>query len=333
VAWRRQWAKVLLGIGVSLGLLAYLLGSVDVRQVAHHLGRTHWGYLGVSAGLGVFAVWVRARRWRYLFPPDASPSHLFSAVMIGYMANNVLPFRAGELVRGYMAARHGRQGFWTAIATLVVERVLDALAVVVILAGLVLAIAVPDELKWAALLFLSLDLAAMAVLTALALTPAHCRAWVTFLLGRWPRLLARVLEIVKTFTLGLEGIRAPAHLLPILGWSVGLWGAYALAAWTALAAAQLSLSLTAAWAVVAFVGLGVSLPSAPGFVGVVQAAIVVALALFGVPRAEALSFSFLYHASQFIPITVFGWILLLLAQVSLSQLTREAIPEAEAHRV
>ena len=59
----------------------------------------------------------------------------------------------------------------------------------------------------------------------------------------------------------------------------------------------------------------------------------VALALFGVPRAEALSFSFLYHASQFIPITVFGWILLLLAQVSLSQLTREAIPEAEAHRV
>lgn len=327
---RRQWAKILLGIAVSLGLLFYLLASVDLRQVGQHLGRTHWGYLAVSVGLSLFAVWVRARRWRYLFPPNASPSHLFSAVMIGYMANNVLPLRAGELVRGYLAARRGSHGFWTAIATLVVERVLDALAVVVILAGLVLAIPVPDQLKWAALLFLSLDLAAMAVLTALALAPDRFRAATGVLVGRWPRLLAKALAILDTFALGLHGIRVPAHLLPILGWSVGLWVLYALSAWTALAAAQLALSLTAAWAVVAFVGLGISLPSAPGFVGVIQAAIVLALALFGVPRAEALSFSFLYHASQYIPITLFGWILLMLEQVSLFQLTQQGIPEASA---
>jgi len=68
-------------------------------------------------------------------------------------------------------------------------------------------------------------------------------------------------------------------------------------------AVALNPKLTAAWAVVAFVGLGISLPSAPGFVGVFQAAIVLALALFGVPRAEALSFSLLYHASQYVPIT------------------------------
>mgnify|MGYP001587289345 FL=1 len=105
---------------------------------------------------------------------------------------------------------------------------------------------------------------------------------------------------------------------------------YALTTWTALAAAQLALSLTAAWAVVAFVGLGMSLPSAPGFVGVIQAAVVLALALFDVPRAEALSFSFLYHAIQFIPLTLLGWLLLLGEQVSLFQITREAIPEAQA---
>ncbi len=326
----RQWAKTLLGIAISLGLLVYLLSSVDLRQVGHHLGRIHWGYLALSVGLAIFAVWVRAWRWRYLFPPGASPSHLFSAVMIGYMVNSLLPLRAGELVRGCMATRHGGHGFWTAIATLVVERVLDVLAVVVILAGLVLAIRVPGELKWATFLALSLDLAAMAVLTLLALTPEHFRSGATFLLKRWPRLLAHTLAILKTFTLGLEGIRTPAHLLPILGWSIGLWLVYALSAWAALAAAQFSLPLAAAWAVVAFVGLGVSLPSAPGFVGVVQAAIVLALALFGVPRAEALSFSLLYHVSQFTPIILFGWILLLLEGVSLSQLTREAIPEAEA---
>ncbi len=330
MASRRQWAKVLLGTAVSLGLLAYLLASVELRQVGHHLARTHWGYLALSVGLTVFAVWVRARRWRYLFPPAASPTHLFSAVMIGYMANNILPLRAGELVRGYIAARRSGQGFWTALATVVVERVLDALAVVSILAGLVVAVPVPYELKWAAVLFLSLDLAAMAALAVLMLAPERFRVAIAFGLGRWPHLSARTLAILGTFTLGLQGIRTRAHLLPILGWSVGLWVVYALTTWTALAAAQLALSLTAAWAVVAFVGLGMSLPSAPGFVGVIQAAVVLALALFDVPRAEALSFSFLYHAIQFIPITLLGWLLLLGEQVSLVQITREAIPEAQA---
>ncbi|MBI4609328.1 MAG: flippase-like domain-containing protein [Candidatus Rokubacteria bacterium] len=326
----RHWAKVLLGVAVSAGLLAYLLASVDLRQVGHHLARTQWSYLALSVALGLLAAWARARRWRYLFPPDAAPSRLFSAVMIGYLGNNVLPLRAGELVRGYLAARHSGQGFWTAIATLVVERVLDALAVVLILAWLVLMIPVPDELKWGALVFLSLDLAAMAALTALVVVPEGFRALVSVLIGRWPRLLAKALAILETFTLGLRGIRTPSHLLPILLWSVGLWVLYALATWSALAAAQLLLSLTAAWAVVAFVGLGMSLPSAPGFVGVIQAAVVLALTLFDVPRAEALSFSFLYHASQLIPVTLVGWLLLMLEHASLLQLTRQAIPETDA---
>ena len=330
MAARRQWAKVLLGTAVSLGLLAYLLASVELSQVGYHLGRTSWGYLALSVGISIFAVWVRARRWRYLFPPAASPSHLFSAVMIGYMANNILPLRAGELVRGYIAARRSGQGFWTAIATLVVERVLDALAVVVILAGLVLTVPVPSELKWATILFLSLDLVAMAALATLTVAPERFRGAIAFVLGRWPHLSAKALAILGTFTLGLQGIRTRAHLLPILGWSVGLWVLYALSTWAALAAAQLPLSLTAAWAVVAFVGLGMSLPSAPGFVGVIQAAVVLALALFGVPRAEALSFSFLYHAIQFVPITLLGWLLLLREQVSLFRITREAIPEVQA---
>ncbi len=318
---RRHLGKILVGGGVSLGLLAYLLWSVDLSQVGAHLARTSWGYLAISVGFAIFAVWVRAWRWRYLFPPGTHPSHLFSAVMIGYMANNVLPLRAGEIVRGYVVAKRGRQRFWTAIATLVVERVLDALAVVIILAVLVLVIAVPRELKWGAVAFLSLDVAAMGALGAAALAPARCRRAVTRLFGSWPNVEARLLRIFETFLVGLEGIRTGSHILPILIGSVALWVVYVLVTWTAMAAAHLPLSLTAAWTVIAFVGLGVSLPSAPGFVGVFQAATVVALALFGVPREEALSFSFLFHASQYVPITLIGWILLLVEQISLSQAT------------
>ena len=88
------------------------------------------------------------------------------------------------------------------------------------------------------------------------------------------------------------------------------------------AAAHLDLPLAASWAVLAFMGLGVSLPSSPGFVGVIQAATVLALALFSVPRTEALSFSLIFHAAQYFPVTLFGLVLLLVEQVSLAEAAR-----------
>jgi hypothetical protein len=95
-------------------------------------------------------------------------------------------------------------------------------------------------------------------------------------------------------------------------------------------AAHLDLPLVASWVVLAFLGLGVSLPSSPGFVGVVQAAIVLALALFAVPRAEALSFSLLFHASQFLPITAAGLVCLLLEHVSLTDAARAVSQDASS---
>jgi uncharacterized protein (TIRG00374 family) len=329
---RRPWAKALFGIAVSAGLLGYLLWGVDLRQMGDHLARTHWGHLGLSSALALFAVWVRAVRWGYLFPPGGRPSHLFSATMIGYMANNVLPLRAGEIVRAYVVTRRGAESVWTSLATLVVERLLDALSLVLVLAGLILAISVPRELQWAALGFLAIDLAAMGALVAVAVAPARGRALIARFAGRWPAIERKLAHVFETFVRGLVGVWTPRHGLPILVLSVLLWVVYALAVWIGLRAAQLPLPLTAAWAVLAFVALGVSLPSAPGFVGVFQVATVLALALFEVPRAEALSFSLIFHASQFVPITLAGWVFLIVEQVSLLQVTRDGVPEPEERR-
>jgi hypothetical protein len=122
---------------------------------------------------------------------------------------------------------------------------------------------------------------------------------------------------------GLRGVRTRRHLFPITLSSLGIWLVLGIAVWTALLAAHVDVPLAASWAVLAFMGLGVSLPSSPGFVGVIQAATVLALALFSVPHTEALSFSILFHASQYVPVTLFGLVLLLWEQVSLSE-AREA---------
>jgi uncharacterized protein (TIRG00374 family) len=142
------------------------------------------------------------------------------------------------------------------------------------------------------------------------------------LFHRWPGLERWLLDALGTMSEGLRGVRARRHLLPIAAASVGIWLVLALAVWTALHAAHLDLPLAASWAVLAFMGLGVSLPSSPGFVGVIQAATVLALALFSVPRTEALSFSLIFHAAQYFPVTLFGLVLLLVEQVSLAEAAR-----------
>ena len=98
----------------------------------------------------------------------------------------------------------------------------------------------------------------------------------------------------------------------------------ALSVWAAFQSARLDLPLVAAWTVLAFLGLGVSLPSTPGFLGVVQAATVEALRLFAVPQDVALSVSILLHVAQFVPVTLVGLILLPVEHISLSEATGAA---------
>jgi len=317
------------GGAVSVGLVVWLLRSVDLPELGRQLAATQWWWVVPAVAVGPLGLWARALRWRYLFPPDSEPPGLVPANMIGYMANNILPLRAGELVRVYVAARHLRaergmtaeQSLWLAGATVVVERVLDSLSLVLIMAVLVFVIPVPPALEYAAAVILALDAVAAAVLVALAVAPGPTRAVLTRLTRRWPRLARRAERGLDMVLLGLTGIRARAHRLPLAAWTVLIWALGAVGAWSLLRAVHLDLTLIAGWTVLAFVGFGISIPSAPGYVGVWHAAAVLALAIFGVSQAVALGYAVLYHASQFVPITLLGWIFLLREHVSLGEAT------------
>ena len=88
-----------------MALFVYLLRSVDLPELARQLAATQWWWVVPAVAVGPLGIWARAIRWRYLFPPGSKPPGLLAANMIGYMVNNVLPLRAGELVRVYVAAR------------------------------------------------------------------------------------------------------------------------------------------------------------------------------------------------------------------------------------
>ncbi|HET7341494.1 MAG TPA: lysylphosphatidylglycerol synthase transmembrane domain-containing protein [Methylomirabilota bacterium] len=317
------------GLALSVALIAWLLRSVNLPELGRQLALTDWPWVLPAAAVAPLGVWARAIRWRYLYPPGLRPPGLVAANMIGYMANNILPLRAGELVRVYVAARRYRverrapmsTGFWLAAATILVERVLDGVALVLILAVLVLLIPVPATFKWAAVVMLAIDVVTTAVLVALAVAPQPCQRVVARLTRRRPALAARAARAVDVMLQGLDGVRAPSHLLPILAWTLVIWATAALSAWALLRAVHLDLPVIAGWTVLTFVGFGISLPSAPGYVGVWHAANVLALAIFGVSQTQALGYAVLYHASQYVTITLTGWLFLLREHVSLGEAT------------
>src|SRR5207302_1697347 len=189
-----QRLRVGIGIAISAALVAYLLASVDLRELGRQLLATNWAWVTLAVVAGLAGVLARARRWRWLFPPGPEPPGIVAATMIGYMANNVLPLRAGEVVRIYVLARKlresgpmtGTQSFWLVTATLVVERVLDSLAIVSILAMLVLVIPLPRVIEWAAGVLLVIDVVGVSVLVAIVRAPEASRRLLLRLTGRWP---------------------------------------------------------------------------------------------------------------------------------------------------
>ena len=290
---------------------------MDRERLLSQLLRTDWWWFGLAMLLAPAGLLARACRWRYLFPPRSELPGLVPAMMIGYMVNNVLQLRAGEIVRVYVEARRGSARFWTAAATLIVERVLDSLCLVLILGVLVFMVEVPRIIEWAAMIILAVDVVGISLLVALTTAPAWCRGVLERMTGRWPGLRDRALRGFAMFLDGVDGIRTRSHALPLIGWTVIVWVIAAAAAWASLRATHLTLPWLAGWVVLAFVGLGISVPSAPGYVGVFHAAAVLATRVFGVSETDGFGFGIVYHASAFIPVTLVGWIYLMREQMTL----------------
>ena len=321
--------KVVVALGISLALLVYLARSVDFQELSAQLARTHWGWVAAAVAAGLGGLFCRAARWRYLFAPDARPPALVPAMMIGYMANNLLPLRAGEFVRVYVVARRWQHGFWTALATLIVERVLDSLALVLILGVLVLLIPVPALFRNAALVVLAIDVAGVLVLGWLAFYPDAGRRVIGRLSRRWP-VVERVGRVYERFVRGLDGIRSVSNVGPLIAWTAIVWIMPALAAWTTLRAVDLHLPFLAGWVVLAFVGLGISIPSAPGYIGIFHFAAAKAVEMFGLSASAAVAFAIVLHATQFVPVTVVGWLFLVREGLSLGEATHARPPASDA---
>jgi uncharacterized protein (TIRG00374 family) len=312
--------QTILGIAVSALLLFLAARNVELGAVLPLLGQANYFFLALAGAAALIAVWLRAWRWRYLIPDSRTmkTANLFSATMIGFMGNNLLPLRIGDFARAYIAARKERTTASAILATVVLERLLDVFAILAMLGVIFFHMPLPSWIANSFFIMLAIGGAAWIMLLFMQRLSAAIVGWLCGLLPS--RYQNRLREFVAAFFNGLAAMRDRRNLAIALLLSIPIWTTYALGTYAALKACAIDAPFAASWVVLAFVGIGVSLPSAPGFVGTFQFFTVAALALFAVEQQQAFGFSLLHHLAQYIPVTLYGWILLVKEQMSLGDL-------------
>lgn len=312
--------QTLIGIAVSALLLFLAARNVRLEEIVPLLRQANFFYLALAGLCAVAAVWLRAWRWRYLIPNSQSVriGNLFTATMIGFMGNNLLPLRIGDLARAYIAAKKENLPASAILATVVVERLLDVFAILTMLSVIFFHMPLPRWIANGFLLMLALGAFAWVVLLSMNRLGAAIGRWLTSLLPERHR--SGVGAFIESFFAGLAAMRSKKNLTIATLLSVPIWTTYALGTYATLQACAVNVPFSASWVVLAFIGIGVSLPSAPGFVGTFQFFTVAALALFSVDQQTAFGYSLLHHLAQYIPVTLFGWILLIKEQMSLGDL-------------
>lgn len=306
---RSRALRLLSGFALS-GLFLYLaLRDVAWDQVGEALAGTDWRYATLSALAGLVGVGLRGVRWGAMLRPiqHVPLATLTLATFIGSLANNVLPARGGDLARAFVLARRVDFPLMEALAAVVYARVLDVFAALAILALAMLQPVVPVWTRGVGLTLLLANSSLLVILWLAARHPSHAQralAWVGRALPRWigSKVEVRAAALVRGFAASMSR----DAFAPVVLSSVALLVVSVGAVYLCLPAVAIEPEVGHAVLTTALVSVASMIPAAPGNLGTIQFACVVGLTAHGVPRGTALSYAFLYHATQYLPPTVVG---------------------------
>ena len=331
----RIWPS-LLGVAISAGLLVFILRGVDLAQVRQYLARAHPGPLALAVVLATLTFPIRTIRWRLLLrtaagrPLPIVPA--WHATAIGFMANNLLPFRAGELIRPFAITRLAAARFTSALSSIAVERIFDGLTVTLLLTlallgpGLAPGVEVGGvPVRRIALVAGSISAAALMLALGVVAWPLAAERVVRAIVPR-AGLADRIVGLIEGVRQGLAALNSPARVGGVVGWSLVLWLVNASSFYVGFAAFDIPVGFSGALLLQGLVAFGVSVPSTPGYVGPFEAAIVAALALYGVAEDRSFSYAIAYHVTTFVPITLLGLGSLARTGIGLGDLRRATPP-------
>jgi uncharacterized protein (TIRG00374 family) len=314
----------------------WFLKDVPFAEVARVIARANWFLLlALSIPAYVLVIYLRALRWKHLTAPlgPFATGPLFRATAVGFMANNIFPLRAGEVIRSWYLSREGGGSRAAIFGTVILERVIDVVTVIGLAFGVLALLGAGHDglIARTAVLLLPVAIAPLVVIVLLEIAPDPIIAFAARLTRPFSTRLTGFLEYaLRRFSEGLGALRSGHHLLRVALYTVAIWlVASAIPLLAAFAAVGVDLgspfqTLAAAWITQAAIGMAVALPSAPGFFGPYHFACKVALERFGIPPETAVALGTLIHAVFWLSLTGLGLAVLRLRHTSLGEIDAAA---------
>ena len=292
--------------------------------------------LGVALLLTGLMYAIRAERWQYLLEPLGHTRYVvaFRATVVGFAASFVLPARAGEVLRPYLLARRERLPATAAFATVIVERMLDLVTVLLLLAVFLFllqdgeAAASPRLYQAIWLGGAALTPVGVGVLVALFVMAGHPERLhgVVLRIERvLPARLARaVAGFAKTFAEGLAVVRRPSRLVWAMAWSTALWLAIATQVWVLVRAFDIAMPFGGSFLLTAMLVVGVAVPTPGGVGGTHEALRLGVTSFYGADNNAAIGAAIVQHAVNFVPVLLLGVWFIIQDGLSLTRLRAEA---------
>jgi len=308
-----------LGYALSAGCLVWVLHSYKVGDLIPQLRQLEWQWLALGVALDLAVYFCHAWRWVLLYRPvDRLPFwRTVQAIYIGLFANEVLPLRVGELIRCYLVAHWNDQLLSVVFASAAIERLIDGFWMILsfIIAAQHLK-GIPGWLTDTVRFFEVVVVVGTALLAYVMIHKSHAHAMVRE--SRWAATLRHVVEGLHT----MGNWRTLARVMPVSFLYLVL---QVFSYWALMKAFQLDLSAWDAAAVLAIVRLGTAVPNAPGNIGLINAACLIALYdVFGVERNDATTFSFVLFLALTLPLLVGGAIATALTGLNIGEIHHHA---------
>lgn len=306
----KRW-QLWLGLAISAFFVWLALRGLELNEVWHHVRQANYWWLLPGVGAYFVGVWVRTWRWDYMLRPlkQIPVSSLFPVVVIGYMGNNVYPFRAGEILRSYVLRRKEAVPMSASLATVVVERVFDGLVMLLFVFVALPFAPIPSDSLRTLVTVASLGfLGAMLIFFILAAAPENALRLTAWFSGIFVphRFRQPAIDFMSRFLQGLESLRNFRNVIMIFFTSIIIWLLETVKYWFVMQAFPFQVSFFALLLMNGVVNLATTLPSAPGYVGTFDTPGIAVLILYGVAADLAGAYTLVLHAALWLPITLLG---------------------------
>jgi hypothetical protein len=306
-----KWLVAGLGFVISAVFLWLAFRNLNPEAVLLYIREVDPLWLIVGSAVYFIAVALISLRWQFLLRASGPVrlQDLIPLVAIGYMGNNVYPFRSGEVLRIVLLQRQHKIPMARAATTVIVERVFDGLVMLTFIAVALLVVDVTSpEVRRIAMLTAPLFLTAVALFFIVAARPDWLRG-ILHQLGRFApgRIRGMFSRLADEITEGLRGLRSPLDLAGAVLASFASWMVEASVYWMVSFAFNLGVSYAVMLLLVGVVNLAGLIPASPGQVGVFEFFVSLILIAVGIAEPQAHAYALVVHVVIWLPVTLYGF--------------------------